>query len=485
MCLGWFPKRAAVGVDVHESTVEVAYRLTEALAIYPSTSSSPMAEHSEEWSARQRPNLWGTVPRLVQMQSEGGAPGALHGMLQAGAMCATFTASQGLLLMNPNMYRRASGLLPFCMHVTAPTVATHALSIFGDHLDVMAFRGTGVAMLSAASVQEAQDFALVAHAATPRARVRFLPFFDGFRTSHEISKIVPLSDETLRDMGDEGDVAQFRDVAPTPDHPRICGTPQNSDTFFEASEASNVLHDSVAGVVSALLGQLQKLPGRHCMKADVKSTPFLEPLYEYSGACSGCGETRYLKLPGQMYGDRLYMANATGCFSTYGGNLTTTPNSVNADGRSPAWSNSLFEDNAEYGLGLRVAVDKHAEQARKILQRLAPRLGDSIGVGGLDHVLFSGRDVNLLVMDTEVYSHSGGQASKATPLGAAAKFASSGKITPKIDLGPHPMMTGGACVARTAFGAMDSQTVQASSPCLGWRKIPAHPVSCSFETSPL
>lgn len=179
-----------------------------------------MAESCDEWSAHHRPNLWGTVPRLVEMQSEGGAAGAVHGMLQAGSMSTTFTASQGLLLMIPNMYKIAGELLPFCMHVTARTLATHALSIFGDHSDVMACRGTGFAMLCSATVQEAQDCALIAHAATLKTRVPFLHFFDGFRTSHELSKIETLTDDILRAMIDEEDIAAFRDLALTPAHPR-------------------------------------------------------------------------------------------------------------------------------------------------------------------------------------------------------------------------------------------------------------------------
>jgi pyruvate-ferredoxin/flavodoxin oxidoreductase len=1059
------PSAAAVVVDANEAVADVAYRLTESLAIYPITPSSPMAESCDEWSARHRPNLWGTVPQLVEMQSEAGAAGAVHGMLQAGSMSTTFTASQGLLLMIPNMYKIAGELLPFCMHVTARTLATHALSIFGDHSDVMACRGTGFAMLCSASVQEAQDFALIAHAATLKTRVPFLHFFDGFRTSHEISKIEPISDDILRALIDEADIAAFRDLALTPDHPRIRGTAQNPDTFFQAREASNTFHNAVAPTVEALFQRFAELTGRRyhafeyeghpeadrvavamgsscetlaetaawlnkngnrtgvlkvrlfrpfepaalaaalpatvrsmavldrskdlgavgdplfcdvaaalveskpafevdpvliggryglsskeftpgmaravfdelakenpkrrftigihddvtnlslpwddtldiepagvsravfyglgsdgtvganknsikiiggregvfaqgyfvydskkagavtvshlrfghepirapylvgraefvgvhqsefidqydfmahakegtvvllnspvaperlwaslprevqeemvarkvklfaidaytvaraagmggrintimqtcffalsgvlprdeaiaaikraieksyarkgpevveknfaavdatlaslheisvpaqadserhrpppvpdaapefvrrvtgmmlagkgdllpvsafpldgtwplgttrwekrnlaqaipvwdssiciqcnkcvlvcphaairakyyepaalagapetfkhtpfkasgfegneftiqvapedctgctlCVvvcpakdkanprhkaldmapqtplreaerenydfflaipnpprdraKADVKTTQFLEPLFEYSGACSGCGETPYLKLLTQMFGDRLYMANATGCSSIYGGNLPTTPYTVNSDGRGPAWSNSLFEDNAEYGLGMRIAVDKHSDHARMLLRQLATRVGDpfvqeildapqasesdiaaqrsrveklraaihgensaearqlrwladflvrksvwvvggdgwayDIGFGGLDHVLFSGRDINILVMDTEVYSNTGGQSSKATPLGASAKFASSGKPTPKKDLGLYAMMTGGAYVARTAFGAKDSQTV--------------------------
>jgi pyruvate-ferredoxin/flavodoxin oxidoreductase len=266
-------------------------------------------------------------------------------------------------------------------------------------------------------------------------------------------------------------------------------------------------------------------PDRSIARGDTKMSQFLEPLFEFSGACAGCGETPYLKLLTQLYGDRLVIANATGCSSIYGGNLPTTPYTKNAEGRGPAWSNSLFEDNAEYGYGMRVAVDKHLQTGLELLKILAPQLGDvlvheilradqsteagifaqrtriselkaklksidknearrleffadylvhksvwivggdgwayDIGFGGLDHVMAQGRKVNILVMDTEVYSNTGGQASKATPMGASAKFAIAGKMTPKKDLGMMAMSYGNVFVARIAYGARDLQTVQA------------------------
>lgn len=1049
----------------------MAYALSETIAIYPITPSSPMAEACDEWSAGEKVNLWGTIPRIIEMQSEAGAAGAVHGMLQAGAMSTTFTASQGLLLMIPNLYKIAGELHPFVVHVAARTIATHALSIFGDHSDVMACRQIGIAMLGSATVQEAQDMAAVAHAATLRTRVPFMHFFDGFRTSHEVGKIEMLPKEVLHKLVREEDVEAFRRRALTPDAPVIRGTAQNPDTFFQASEAANPFYAAVPGAVEDVLAEFAELTGRNyrlfeyegdpqaervivmmgsgsetaaeccawlnaqgektgvlkvrlfrpwsvqhfaaalpdtvkaiavldrtkepcgigeplyqdvvtslaearragllprscdpdviggryglsskeftpamaravfdelkaeaprnhftigiiddvngsslpwdrgwdiepddvtravfyglgsdgtvgankntikiiggetdnfaqgyfvydskkagavtishlrfgprpirstylvsranfvgvhqweffdrmgvldvaapgavvlvnsvhgpegvwaalpleaqeviverglklftidaykvaretgmrgrintimqtcffaisgvlpreeaiakikeaiektyarkgagvveknyaavdatlaalhevavptgadttrrrpppvpedapdfvkritglmlagqgdllpvsafpvdgswpvgttkwekrnlaqeipiwdenlciqcnkcvlvcphaavrakfyessalegapagfkhvafrsptlkgmgytiqiaaedctgctlcvqvcpakdkanpqhkaldmapqaplreqerrnyqfflelpepdrsLIKAEVKSTQFFQPLIEYSGACAGCGETPYLKLLTQMFGDRMLMANATGCSSIYGGNLPTTPYTVNRDGRGPAWSNSLFEDNAEYGLGMRVALDKHREQAVELLGLLAPRVGDTlvadliagyagdeetlaaqrarvlvlreklrgmddsaarrlelladylvkksvwiiggdgwaydIGFGGLDHVLWSGRDVNILVMDTEVYSNTGGQSSKATPMGASAKFAVSGKQLPKKDLALYAMMNGTAYVARIAFGAKDGQTVQA------------------------
>lgn len=1058
-------------LDANEAVASVAYRLSETLAIYPITPSSPMAEWCDEWANKDKLNIWNTVPRMVEMQSEGGLAGAVHGMLQAGSLSTTFTASQGLLLMIPNLYKIAGELLPFCLHVTARAVATHALSIFGDHSDVMACRQTGVAMLASNSVQEAQDLACIAHCATMATRVPLMHFFDGFRTSHEVSKIELLPDEVLRAMMLEKWVTEFRQRALTPDRPAIRGTAQNPDVFFQAREASNpfyqripesvqnimyyfgeltgrnyelfeytghpsadrvivimgsgaetveetvqylnargartgvvkvrlyrpfsvpdfvralpatvrsiavldrtkesgaigeplyldvvaalkearasglthlefdphviggryglsskefdpamvaavfdeldkerphshftvginddvsglslpvdpdfdtespdvvravffglgsdgtvganknsikiigeetdnyaqgyfvydskksgamtishlrfgprpiaahylikkasfvachyfkflgqydvlgyaeeggtvllnaayapdqvweylpqeardhiinkhlrcyvidaasVAHESgmgrrintimqtcffaISGVlpqgeavakikqtiektygrkgeevvrknfeaVDRTLAALKELvipdtpvvdrsevaaipdeapefikrvtaamlagkgeslpvsafpadgtwptgtsrwekrniaevipvwdpglciqcnkcslvcphacirpkfyeaslldgapetfksadfrskdfighkfslqvapedctgctlcvqvcpvkdkanpkrkainmepqpplreserenysfflglpnPDRSTIRAEVKSSQFFEPLFEYSGACAGCGETPYLKLLSQMFGDRAVIANATGCSSIYGGNLPTTPYAVNACGRGPAWSNSLFEDNAEYGLGLRFALDKQTEMARELLQKLAPRVGDDlaaalldenqrseaaiaaqrervvelrsrlaksgtsdgtrlavladalvrksvwivggdgwaydIGYGGLDHVLSLGLDVNVLVLDTEVYSNTGGQQSKSTPLAASAKFAVAGKTRPKKDLGLMAMSYGSVYVARVAMGAKDSQTVKA------------------------
>jgi pyruvate-ferredoxin/flavodoxin oxidoreductase len=1062
--------RRRVMVDANEAVASVAYRTNEVIAIYPITPASPMGELADEWSQRGRANLWGAVPCVTQMQSEAGAAGAVHGALQAGALATTFTASQGLLLMIPNMYKIAGELTAFCMHVAARTVATHALSIFGDHSDVMACRQTGFALLASGSVQEAQDLACIGQAATLKARVPILHFFDGFRTSHEIAKIEELEEEDLRHMIDAGDVRAHRERGLSPDRPVLRGTAQNPDTFFQAREACNsyyaacprivleamdrfaqltgrryglfdyvghpeaervvvmmgsgaetahetidwlagrgervgllkvrlfrpfaieafaaalprraraiavldrtkepgavgeplhlevvaALHEAAAGgawpgppprviggryglaskeftpaMVQAVFDELgrkqprsgftvgivddvthtslkfdpeldiepedvaravffglgsdgtvganknsirligsrtekyaqgyfvydskkagattishlrfaprpirsaygiqhagfvachqfsflerqdvlacaapgavfllnapgpaaevwdrlplevqqqivdKKLrlhvidahkvareaglgtrintvmqacffalmdllpaeeavagikesiratygekgdllvernfaavdnalanlhavrvpdrvtsahrrapavssaapefvqrvtavmlagkgdllpvsafpvdgtwpvgtsrwekraiaqeipiwdpavciqcnkcalvcphaairatvypadllaaappgwrsndfrgpdfegfrytiqvapedctgcrlcvnvcpardrsnprhkaidmeplgvhrerevqsyafflglpePDRGRVRLDNKGTQFLEPLFEYSGACAGCGETPYIKLLTQLFGDRLLIANATGCSSIYGGNLPTTPYTRNRDGRGPAWSNSLFEDNAEFGYGVRLGLDTHVEQARRLLRSLAPRLGEAlvdgileagqeaeadiaaqrlrvrllrerlaglegeeargldfladylvrkcvwlvggdgwaydIGYGGVDHVLSTDAKVNMLVLDTEVYSNTGGQQSKATPLGAAAKFAVAGKSVPKKDIGMMAMSYGHVYVARIAFGASDNQTVRA------------------------
>ncbi|MFT4569359.1 MAG: pyruvate-ferredoxin/flavodoxin oxidoreductase [Hyphomicrobiaceae bacterium] len=1076
----------AVTIDGNEAAASVAYRTSEVIAIYPITPASTMGELADDWSAHGRSNIWGGTPDVIEMQSEGGAAGAVHGALQAGALTTTFTASQGLLLMIPNMYKVAGELTPFCMHVAARTLATHALSIFGDHSDVMACRQTGFAMLASASPQEAQDMACIATMATLRSRIPFLHFFDGFRTSHQIDTLTTLSDDDLRALIDHEAIDAHRARALTPDNPVLRGTAQNPDVFFQAREAINpyyeactrevidamdafgartgrhyspfeyigdpnaervivimgsgaetvqatvewlaernervgvlrvrlfrpfscelmlaALPDTVktiavmdrtkepgsageplyqdivtalwersqnpdraaqeqgkrsrvepmviggryglsskeftpamvaavykelaaerprtrftvgivddvthlsltvdaefeieepevmrtvvyglgsdgtvgankssikligeetdnyaqgyfvydskkagavtishlrfgpnpfrapylirkasfvachqysfleqfdvlelaepgavfllnapydpdavwdrlprevqdtivekrlrfyvidayalareAGVgprintimqtcffeISGILGAVdpvarikksveanygkkgpeilrrnfaaieQTLPRLHevtvptaatathyrppivapeapdfvqrvtavilanrgdylpvsafpvdgtwplgtskwekrnlaaeipvwdtaiciqcnkcvlvcphaairakvypdaeqsapatfkstpyrgrelpdhtyslqvapedctgcslcvevcpakdkanprhkaidmvsqpqlreserdnydyflsipeidrtTMRIDLKSSQFLEPLFEYSGACAGCGETPYLKLLTQLFGDRALIANATGCSSIYGGNLPTTPYTVNTEGRGPAWSNSLFEDNAEFGLGMRLAVDYQRELARAAVSTLATQLGEplvtetltadmtheagiarqrervsairkklngltagtglsteetaavgvlrtcadqlvkksvwlvggdgwayDIGFGGLDHVLSTGRDVNILVLDTEVYSNTGGQQSKATPMAASAKFAVAGKESSKKDLGLIAMSYGNAYVARVAFGAKDQQTVRA------------------------
>src|ERR1035438_1428421 len=222
--------RRLLTLDGNEAVASVAHRTNDVIAIYPITPSSNMGEWADEWSSKGQKNIWGNVPEVVEMQSEGGAAGAVHGAIQAGALSTTFTASQGLLLMIPNMYKIAGELTPFVMHVTARALATHALSIFGDHSDVMACRQTGFAMLCSNSVQEAQDLALISHAATLKARLPFMHFFDGFRTSHEVAKLEYLLDDDLKAMIDEDLIAAFRSRSLSPDRPFIRGTAQNPDT---------------------------------------------------------------------------------------------------------------------------------------------------------------------------------------------------------------------------------------------------------------
>ena len=212
-------ERPKVTVDGNEAVARVAYRLSDVIAIYPITPSSAMGEWADQWAVQGVPNLWSTVPTVAELQSEGGAAGALHGALQTGALATTFTASQGLLLMIPNMYKIAGELTPAVFHVAARAVATQALSIFGDHSDVMAVRATGVAMLASSSVQEAGDLAAIAHAATLEARLPFVHFFDGFRTSHEVAKIEPLGDEILHALVDETLVRAQRARALSPERP--------------------------------------------------------------------------------------------------------------------------------------------------------------------------------------------------------------------------------------------------------------------------
>jgi pyruvate-ferredoxin/flavodoxin oxidoreductase len=1064
--------RPKITLDGNEAAAFVAHKVNEVCAIYPITPSSPMGEWADQWSSEGKANIWGTIPQVVELQSEGGASGAVHGALQSGALTTTFTASQGLLLMIPNMYKIAGELTSTVFHVSARTVATHALSIFGDHSDVMAARSTGWGFLASSSIQEIMDMALISQAATLEGRVPIVHFFDGFRSSHEVQKIEQLTVEDMKAMIDNGLVRAHRARALSPDRPVLRGTAQNPDVFFQAREAANPFYEAFPAIVQkamdkfasvvgrqyhlfdyagapdaervivlmgsgaetaleavdylskqgekigavivrlfrpfsseALIGALPKtvksvavldrtkepgaageplyqdvlsacaeaasfgrLPfpmpkivgGRYglsskeftpamvkgvfdelakpklknhfsvgikddvtgnsvdydpsfttegddvirclfyglgsdgtvganknsikiiggetdnyaqgyfvydskksgsitvshlrfgprpirstylvtsanflachafvflekydmlkylvpggtflinspygpedvwgklpkkvqqqiidkkakfyvidgykvaretgmgsrvntimqtcffaisgvlpkdeaiaaikkaikktygakgdeivnknfaavdgtlanlhevqvpetatsalamppvvsdeapefvketlgkiianegddlpvsampvdgtfptataqwekrnialeipvwdekiciqcgkcalvcphaairikvydesrlknapatfksvdykglefkgmkytvqvapedctgcaacayiCPAKDksnvkhksldmadqmplreperenfnfflsslpevdrtavkigtVKGSQFLQPLFEFSGACAGCGETPYVKLVSQLFGDRAIIANATGCSSIYGGNLPTTPWAVNPDGRGPTWSNSLFEDNAEFGYGFRLTIDKHTEYARELLTRLAPQVGEDlasdllgadqsdeagiaaqrkrvdalkaklkdrndeeskdllsladmlvnksvwimggdgwaydIGYGGLDHVLASGRNVNVLVLDTEVYSNTGGQCSKATPIGAVAKFAASGKPLPKKDLGMIAMTYGNIYVARVAMGASDNQTVKA------------------------
>ncbi len=259
-------------LDANEAAAAIAYALNEVIAIYPITPASPMGEWADAWASAGRKNLWQTVPSVIEMQSEGGAAGAIHGALQTGALSTTFTASQGLLLMIPNMYKIAGELTPTVFHIAARSLAAQGLSIFGDHSDVMAARATGWAMLCSASVQEAQDFALIAHAATLESRLPFLHFFDGFRTSHEIAKIVVLPDGVLRAMIDERRVLEHRARALSPDRPVLRGTAQNPDVYFQARETVNPYYAACPNVVQNAMDQFAALTGR------------AYSLFEYHGA---------------------------------------------------------------------------------------------------------------------------------------------------------------------------------------------------------
>jgi pyruvate-ferredoxin/flavodoxin oxidoreductase len=271
-------------VDGNEAVASVAYRLNEVCCIYPITPSSPMAELADEWSSKRRPNVWGTVPTVVEMQSEGGAAGALHGALQGGALSTTFTASQGLLLMIPNMYKIAGELTAAVMHVAARSLATQGLSIFGDHSDVMAVRQTGFAMLVSASVQEAHDLALVAQAATLATRVPFVHFFDGFRTSHELNTIEMLSDDDLRALVPEELVRAHRARALSPERPFIRGTAQNPDVYFQARETVNPFYARIPDVVEDAMARLGERTGRRLHIVDYTGHPDAERVLVIMGS---------------------------------------------------------------------------------------------------------------------------------------------------------------------------------------------------------
>ncbi|NNJ88922.1 MAG: pyruvate:ferredoxin (flavodoxin) oxidoreductase [Eudoraea sp.] len=279
-----FPKLIC---DANEAVARIAHKTNEVCAIYPITPASPMGEHVDVFSSEGQKNIWGNVPRIVEMQSEGGAAGAVHGSLQAGALTTTFTASQGLLLMIPNMYKIAGELLPSVIHVAARTVATHALSIFGDHSDVMATRQTGFSMLFGSSVQEAMDFALISQVATLRTRVPFLNIFDGFRTSHEISKIDSIPDDVIEAMMPDDKIMEHKDRSLDPDHPVIRGTSQNPDVFFQAREAANPQYDRVPGVVAEVMDEFYKHTGRRYNLFDYMGHPEAERLIVIMGSGEG------------------------------------------------------------------------------------------------------------------------------------------------------------------------------------------------------
>ncbi|MEP3210494.1 MAG: 4Fe-4S binding protein [Maribacter sp.] len=831
----------------NQATAHIAYKTNEVCAIYPITPSSEMSELVEEWSADQHENIFGGVPTVFEMQSEGGVAGALHGAVQTGSLATTFTASQGLLLMMPSMYKIAGELTPNVIHVATRSIATHALSICCDHGDIMAVRHTGYAFLGAATVQEAHDFALIAQAATLASRIPFVHFFDGFETSHKTTAIDVISDATITEMMDANLIAAHSERALNPNAPVLRGTSQGPDVFFQSREAVNSFYEGCPDMVqnqmnkfATLTGRQYKLfdyvghpdaeqiiismassteiieetiknlnaqgekvglikvrlfrpfSGKHVLEALPKSCKSIavldrckepgatgeplyldivqtlmsvtdtyttlpkivggryglsskalspnmvvavvenlklenpknnftiginddvthlslhytkefhlehtrlesdsdfansllgkllagkgnelpvsalpvdgtyetdtakfairhsgdslpiwdtdlctqcgacsmacpqgairikaydnsylkdapnnfqsvksieadweidllnytvqvnpeqctscnncvdacpakallmkskseqieketknwkhfesipefdrnkidstkvsqqqlqEPLFKYSIGVDGCGEAPYLKLMSQLFGDRMLVANATGASSIFGGALPTTPWAKNAQGRGPAWSNSLFEDNAEFGLGYRLSLDQKEQQAKILLKKLKNELdynlthemltakqrtekeinqqrnrvkklkahlttvakveaqqllqiadslvkqsvwivgGDGwaydIGYGGIDHVMASGKNVNILVLDNEVYSNTGGQMSKATPFGATAKFAARGKQKQKKDLGKLAMCYDDVFVAQVAIGADQEQTLKA------------------------
>ena len=296
--------RPTMTIDGNEAAANVAHRLNEVIAIYPITPSSNMGEWSDEWSALGRKNIWGTIPTVVELQSEGGASGAVHGALQTGALTTTFTASQGLLLMIPNMFKIAGELTSTVFHVSARTVATHALSIFGDHSDVMSVRSTGWGMLASASVQEVLDHALIANAATLKARVPLVHFFDGFRTSHEVQKIESLTDDDLRFMIDDELVFAHRKRALSPDHPVLRGTAQNPDVFFQGRETINPYYIACPDIVQAAMDKFATLTGRQYKLFDYVGAPDADRVIVLMGSgCDPVHETvEYLNAHGEKVG---------------------------------------------------------------------------------------------------------------------------------------------------------------------------------------
>ncbi len=293
-------KRLIATIDGNEAAVYVAYRVNEVCAIYPITPSSTMAELADEWASKGIKNIWGTVPDVMEMQSEGGAAGTVHGALQTGSLTTTFTASQGLMLMLPNMYKIAGELTPAVFHVAARSLAAQGLSIFGDHQDVMAARTTGFAMISSASVQEAHDFALIAQVASLKSRIPFLHFFDGFRTSHEVNKLVLLSDEEIKSMIPDELVFAHRKRALNPEHPFIRGTAQNPDVYFQGRETVNTFYNNLPGIVEEVMKDFSKMAGRKY------------ELFEYTGAADAEQVIIIMGSGGETVAETVKVLNATG-----------------------------------------------------------------------------------------------------------------------------------------------------------------------------
>ena len=297
-------KRPVITVDGNEAVALVAHKVNEVIAIYPITPSSAMGEFADAWSAVGKTNIWGTVPLVVEMQSEGGAAGAVHGALQTGALTTTFTASQGLLLMIPNMYKIAGELTPTVFHVSSRSLAAQALSIFGDHSDVMSTRSTGFALLSSGSVQEAHDFALIAQAATLESRLPFLHFFEGFRVSHEVNKIEQLTEEDMRAMIDDELIHAHRARGLSPEHPVLRGTAQNPDVFFQARETVNPYYQACPEIVQRAMDKFAGLTGRQYHTVDYFGASDAERVIVIMG-CGGvtASETaQYLNQRGDKVG---------------------------------------------------------------------------------------------------------------------------------------------------------------------------------------
>ena len=291
-------------IDGNTAAAHIAYAFSDVAAIYPITPSSPMAENCDDWAGQGRKNIFGNVLKIAEMQSEAGAAGAVHGSLAAGALTSTFTASQGLLLMIPNMYKIAGELLPSVFHVSARSLAGHALNIFGDHSDVMACRQTGFAMLASNSVQEVMDLSLVAHLSTLESSVPFLSFFDGFRTSHEVSKIDAIEYDEIKKLVNFKKVDEFRARALNPEHPHQQGTAQNPDIYFQNREASNKYYDAVPAIVQAQMDKVSALTGRKYSLVDYYGAKDADRIIVIMGSGAEAVEETvdYLNARGQKVG---------------------------------------------------------------------------------------------------------------------------------------------------------------------------------------
>ncbi|MEO8661632.1 MAG: 2-oxoacid:acceptor oxidoreductase family protein, partial [Bryobacteraceae bacterium] len=296
--------RPKVTIDGNEAAAYVAHKVNEVIAIYPITPSSTMGEWSDQWSSEGKPNIWGTVPSVVEMQSEGGAAGSCHGALQTGSLTTTFTSAQGLLLMIPNMYKIAGELTPTVFHVAARSLAAQALSIFGDHQDVMSVRATGWGMLVANSVQEVMDMAIISQAVTLESRIPFIHFFDGFRTSHEVAKVEQLTMDDLREMIDEESVRAFRARALSPDNPFIRGTAQNPDVYFQGRESVNKFYDACPGIVQKVMDRFAAIAGRQYKLFEYVGAPDADRVIILmgSGAEAAQETVDYLTAQGQKVG---------------------------------------------------------------------------------------------------------------------------------------------------------------------------------------
>jgi len=405
-------EKLIVTIDGNEAAASVAHRLNEVIAIYPITPSSAMGEFADEWSAKSKPNIWGTIPQVIEMQSEGGAAGAVHGALQAGALTTTFTASQGLLLMIPNMYKISGELTSTVFHVAARSIAAQALSIFGDHQDVMAVRQTGWALLSSGSVQEAHDFAAIAQMATLKSRIPFVHFFDGFRTSHEVAKIYQLSDDELRLLIDDELVRAHRTRGLSPDRPVLRGTAQNPDVYFQARETVNPFYAATPAITQEMLDKFSEVTGRQYHLFDYSGHPEAERVLIIMGSGGETAEAtaKYLAEKGEKVGVirvRLYRPFFNGGFINA---LPSTVKSIAVLDRTkePGASgeplymdvvNAVVEEKRDikviggrYGLSSKEFTPAMVKAALDELKKSAPKNHFTLGIN--DDVSHTSLDVN-------------------------------------------------------------------------------------------